>query len=289
MAIETSARADDKQACWAMIDTAVDRACACFAKVAAESRTPDVLVDWGKCERRRGNAVDALRLYEEARPHYEGTPEVSTRLQQEIDRIHAELGRIAIGLRASVKLERPRVTIDGKPSTLGETWVVPGAHEVQVFDGERRVDTTTVEVAAGAMVTLEIPRNVPAGPAVVPPPVVPAPEESGGLHPITITGSVLLAVGGVGVVGAAITGGMMLDAYGTAKDGGCPRCDGEARDAAERGASLEGINTASWVVAIAGVVTGVSMIVVGETALSPDAPTVAVGVGPSGGWVRGTF
>jgi hypothetical protein len=88
-----------------------------------------------------------------------------------------------------------------------------------------------------------------------------------------------ITVGGVAVLGIAITGGVVLHLQGKADDG-CQNpeartgCSGESLDAAELGKTMNIVNAVFWGVGIAGLGAGIPMMIVGDG----DGGTAAVRV-----------
>lgn len=97
------------------------------------------------------------------------------------------------------------------------------------------------------------------GSAAPPPP--PPPGGSG----LRTGGFVALGVGAVGVIGAAVTGGMILSNYGTIKES-CPdnQCSGAVPAEVASQKTLLAVNAAAWGVGIAGVAAGTLMLVLSK-------------------------
>lgn len=105
---------------------------------------------------------------------------------------------------------------------------------------------------------------------------------------MTIGGFVLIGVGAASLVVTAITGAMVLDRKSTVDD---PEhcdpegtCDAEGLEAADDGKTLSAVSTATFVIGLAAIATGIALVVFDD-----DETSTALAIGPGHVSLRGTF
>lgn len=185
-----------------------------------------------------------------------------------------------------------KATIDGRPLVVGTSALRldPGAHRVRAeapayAPAERSVDLP----AHGGVVKLALPLV----------PLDPRAPTSGGATPVpsnrfpTALPSLALGVGGVGLVGGAVTGVMSLDQVGALNarcvGGVCPPNEQAHID---RARMLGTVSTVSFAIGGAGLVAGVVMLALQR---APDGPEARTGkhvypwIGPGMAGVEGQF
>lgn len=168
-------------------------------------------------------------------------------------------------------------TIDGSPATLGAAVPVNlGSHTIATSDGRSQTHAS----AEREHFTILVPFDPPSGGAGgggaggeggAPP--------SGGPSGLLVGGAIATAVGGLGLVGFAITGGLSLskdselDEICNADRTNCggPKSRAKAREIADFGDAVNAANAAMLVVAGVGVAVGVPLIVVGARSGRPAA------------------
>jgi hypothetical protein len=275
------------------------RACPKFAESQTVDPAPGTLLNLALCEERMGKLVSARKHLEELVPQL---PARDDRLPFAKDRLAAidkRVGRLTLTLapgappETEVKDER-----DGTTLPFGaEVPLDPGDYDLSITAPGRPPDRLRITLAEGQREARTItpkpaPEEVkPEKPSSAPPP--PPPEEGRKLRR-----TLGFVAGGVGVASlgvAAITGGVLLSKK-SAVDAECPhkRCSPkglELKRQAERTPVLP-LNTASWILGIAGVSAGAVLILTsGAKGTGEPKATAFATVQPFGGalGVRGWF
>lgn len=266
--------------CWALLSTGNrDEACPCFATLEKAYPRPNVTLDRAKCEDRRGEVLEAVQSYERARLGYANTPDELASIDARLGALTPKLAKLVLDKGDWTRLEGLRISIDGVAIPLGERWMTPGTRKLSLDHAGKQLDWT-VELKMGETSRFTVPSqdqrrallpletNAPTRKPVAPE----DPESTNVLLPIGVS---VLGVGVGGIVGAAVTGALILDAQATAESAGCvsveepdsgfscPASAVDGRDAVETGASLVPVNYVMWGIAIAGVGAGIPLIIAG--------------------------
>ncbi len=195
----------------------------------------------------------------------------------------------AVLSRAAYGIGRP---VD--PGTHKIVVVAPGfakqVHEVVAPEGavvpvpitlERTSATPDVGTKTAPPPPVLLPRTPPAAPPAPLPAAAPKEDDDAALRK---TGWVLGGIGVAGRVGAAITGGLFLDADATAQSecqpGSPARCSQAGLDAVETGRTLGTVNAIMFVAGGIGVAGGAAFVI--ATSLGDTPVEAALRVGPGG-------
>lgn len=229
-----------------------------------------------ECYAKAGKVASALTRYQAFLATVEKLPPQERFRQLERVKVAKQQVKELEPRVASVQLKLPEGAPVGTTVRLDEVTVDqlearqsvdPGDHRVVVEDptGARQEQRFTVAEGQQQDVLLELPT---AGPAA---------EEAGdGLGP---TRTAALVVGGVGVASLVvfgITGGLAIGDASTVDDNCADgRCNAEGKQAADRGLVLGNVATATLVIGLAAVATGVILWVVGpdDGSASPSEPS----------------
>lgn len=219
------------------------------------------LMSAASCHEKGGRLADALAAWKRVEGEA-ADPDTKKTAQENAGRLDAKAPSITLVPRREVAAV-PTVTIDGKPAAVpGTTRVNAGRHEIKASDG-KSLDHASLD---GETFEVLVPFDAPADGAVAPdsPPSPPPPS---GLFR---GGIIALAIGGVGVLGFAITGGLSLAADAELDDLCGPERDAcmdrrqDAEDVASRGSALNIANAVFLGVGIVGLAVGIPMLVVGR-------------------------
>ncbi|MEM1030251.1 MAG: hypothetical protein AAGN82_07875 [Myxococcota bacterium] len=197
------------------------------------------------------------------------------------------------------------VTVDGEVVSAAllafPVAVAAGTHEVKATDGAGRTARRIVEAPApGATlpVTLDLepPAVVPSPPpSPSAPPSAPGPraDEGAGSGDFPVFGTLLLSLGGAGLIGGAVTGALTLgeadDIKSSCDGNSCPpELEAEADDARRLGDVSTGLFIAGGVVAAAGI-TVLIIELSGSDDDAGGAPEVALHLRPGGVVFHGRF
>jgi hypothetical protein len=109
-------------------------------------------------------------------------------------------------------------------------------------------------------------------------------------HTLWVAGWITASVGVASFIGAAVTGGVILEDKSTANAMCVQVCMGTGASAVSSGKMMLAVNAVFWGVGIAGVAGGTTMIILGRRRHGGEAvPTVGAALGPGSVLVRGTF
>lgn len=242
------------------------------------------------CREKIDRLADALTAWRRVERESTGADTRRT-AHENVARLEAAVGTIQIELRPG--FPPVTVTIDGAPAPLGGKLPMnAGAHTIATSDGK----STTTTAANGSNVPILVPFDTgggggakePAGGGGSPPT-----DQGDPSRPLLAGGVVSTVIGGLGLVGFAITGGISLakDAELTDLCGAdrahCPPSERQrAEDVASNGRTVNVVNVVTLVVGVVGVGVGVPLIAVGARR-GPRATTSGVRVGPPMPWATG--
>lgn len=256
-----------------------EEACKSFRKSLDLTRELGPLAKVKECDVREGLLLGArakLRELTERLPPED--PELPL-LKEELLKIEARIARIEIALNPKVTAA-VRVTLDAKPVSLPSTVELdPGAHELVVETEGKPVERSTLTLGDGEAKKI----RVPSGAALQVPTVAPAPRS--GLTGLGITGIVVGSVGVAGLLGGAITGGMVLSKeseFEKCRDAGEPAgCDPVLLK--ESGDGLLSANAALFIGGGALAAVGATLFIIDVASAPSDepGPRAALRVGPS--------
>ncbi len=297
-----TASAGDGGAAQALFDQAVvdlnegraAAACPAFAESQRLDPRPGTLFALADCEVALGLIASALGHYQE----YVGWV---SRLPQDSQARHAERVALAEGQIETLKPKVPTLLLalspsapkglvierDGVPlqgAALGVALPIdPGEHVIVTHAPGMPDERHTVTIAAGEAKQLELPvQSTP--PQPVQPvaeqtkqPNPPPPHADDGSSQKTL-GYVAGGVGVAGIVVGTITGILVLDRKATV-DKKCDgyACDAEGKKAADSGQTLAAVSTIAFGVGIAGLATGVTLVLT-----APDEKSRGAWLGVSG-------
>jgi hypothetical protein len=285
------ARADDGGTAQALFDKGVadleagrpETACPAFAESQRLDPRAGTLFALADCEAAQGKIASALGHYHE----YLGLVSRLSPDQQERHAERVELARtqvealqhqvptLVLALSASAPagmvVERDGVVLQG--AALGVALPIdPGEHVVVSRAPGVPEERITVTLAAGDSKRLELPFRPAPPPVTAPPPAPPTTEKtSAPPEPATADdagssqrtwGYLATGLGAAGLIVGTITGALVLDRKATVTDE-CPTrdtCSKEGKEAADSGQSLAAVSTIAFGIGLAGVGTGVTLI-----------------------------
>ena len=223
-------------------------------------------------------------VLQENQPKYEGW---DRQAEQAYQRLEPKVAHLTVKLTGGSP-ERAQVTIDGKPldpRLIGvELERDLGPHTIQATYGGAApvVEKRMLTVGAHQVVTLAIPEPKPDETAPVPTP----PPADTGSRPLRAAGIAATTLGGLGVVGMAISLVMRQSALDSFS--GCPGyvgCDPSLRGELTKGQTASTLAIVFGAVAVAGIGVGIPLVVVGSRAPTPASDPAA----KSGASARGTI
>jgi hypothetical protein len=292
--------------------TAADR----FTRADALYHAPTVMLGLAHAQVGLGKLVEALvtysRIANEAVP-----PNAPAAFAKAVDDARRELAALMPRIPnviVNVKgAQNAKVTIDGvevPAAALGvKRPVDPGAHVIRATAPNAAPKETTITILEGKLetVTIELQQSAAPPPATPPPvnatPVAPPPMTAPppvepplpqGTSGLKIGGFVSLGVGAAGLVLAGVTGGMALSKHSALVEK-CPdgRCYSSQQSALKSDVdsyhTLGAVSTAGFVIAGAGVATGVVLLIAApKSAPQKDAAVMPL-VGPGFVGARGRF
>ena len=179
-------------------------ACPKFEESLKLVRRAGTMFNLAQCEEHEGRLVTAMRYYKEGIVVLEpGDPRLGPS-KQRLSAVEPRIPRLTIQPAADLPKDS-RVTLDGKEveGLSMEILVNPGEHTLAVFAPKRVENKLVVKLEEGERKEV----GVSAGAVVVEPPRPPPPPVVEQLGKRRIVGLVSLGVGGLGFVGAAVTGG----------------------------------------------------------------------------------
>ncbi len=180
-------------------------------------------------------------------------------LKQERASVGARIAKLTLTLQPGAVAT---VRVDGKSVPLPSTTELdPGEHEIAVDEASKPVNRIAVHLKEGQVRTLTLPEE----------PVAPVETPSAGPSGLLIGGIIGVSLGGLGLIGAGVTGGLVL-----AKDADHEACDPTTcAELAEEGDTLLSANTALWIVGLATGAVGATLLIV--EAASGSVAEVTVG------------
>jgi hypothetical protein len=243
--------------------------------------TPGTLLNLANVEEQLGKLVKALVHFEAALKGLAESDERYPIASEGANRIRARIPLLRIDRAAGAPADMT-IRLGGTAlaaSTLGAyEQMDPGPYIVTTSASGHEDRRYEIKLAEGARTTLavEAGKEVPKAPPPGPPSSRPTAVQAAGI-----------AVGGVGIAGlgiGAVTGILAIVKKGDAASA-CPNpmmCSGAGLQTAATGQTLASVSTASFVVGIAGVAVGVTLLVAGrEKPAAVDGGSAAKPAGPS--------
>ncbi len=188
----------------ALESTQPDEACKSFRKSLDLTRELGPLAKVKECDLRQGKILEAREKLRELTGRLRPDDPDLAALTQELSEVEARVARIEIALPPEVTVS-VRVTLDTTPVTVPSTVEVnPGAHELVVETEGKPVERSTITLGDGEARKVQVPSeaSLRASAPMIPP--------EGNLTGLGIAGVVVGSVGVAGLIGGAITGGMLL-------------------------------------------------------------------------------
>lgn len=259
-------------------------ACPKFEASLKLARRAGTLFNLAQCEEHEGRLVTAVQYYKEGIVVLEaGDPRLAPSKKQ-LANIEPRLPYLTVVVEGAMP-QGGRVTLDGREvEVLGKEFAVnPGKHELRILapkyaDG---VVEFEIEEFKKESKTISIGARLPDPPARVK-----------DLGPKKIAMIAAFGVGGLGVIGAAITGGILVSRKALA-DSDCPKqqCKTvEANVKTEQGKVLLVANTFAWGLGIAGAGVGTFLLLYkGKKESSEPKSTHTWLVGPGFVGIEGKF
>ena len=258
-------------------------ACPKFEASLKLARRAGTLFNLAQCEEHEGRLVSAIAYYKEGIVVLEpGDPRLAPSKQQ-LANVEPRLPYLTIVVD-SVLPAGGRVTLDGRdvPALNKEFAIDPGKHEIKVLVPKHADSSLTFEIEEFKRET----KTVKMGARLPDPPPPPNP-----LTPQRIVAVSSLGLGGLGFLGAAITGGLLVSTNTiVAKD--CPQSTcmtAAGHEASKRGKPLLIGNTVAWGVGLAGVGTGLFLLFKEKQDPKPTKATHSLVVSPGFVGIEGSF
>lgn len=238
-------------------------ACKSFRRSLEFTRELGPLTKVKECDAREGRLLEAREKLRELTTRLQADDPELPALKAELVQIEGRIAHIDVAVRAHLA-SKPRVTLDAKPLTVpARVEVDPGTHEIVVETEGRPVERTTLSLGEGEAKLLQVPSENALQPRPGP---APAPA-SEGLSGLGIAGLAIGSVGVAGLIGGAITGGVVLSSkseFDQCRDSGTPSgCD--ARALSESGGTLLTVNGALFIGGGALAAVGATLLIVDLT------------------------
>lgn len=245
-------------------------ACPKFEASLKLARRAGTLFNLAQCEEHEGRLVTAVQYYKEGIVVLEpGDPRLGPSKKQ-LANIEPRLPYLTVVVEG-VMPQGGRVTLDGREvEVLGKEFAVnPGKHELRILAPKYADGVVEFEIEEFKKES----KTISIGARLPDPPV-----RIKDLGPKKIAMIAAFGVGGLGVIGAAISGGVLVGAKNRV-DKECPSpnkvCESTAaHEAAERAKTSLVLNTLSWGVGIAGVGVGTFLLFY-KPKKSPEKPPQA--------------
>jgi hypothetical protein len=289
--VASAARAGDGGAAQALFDKGVadleagrpETACPAFTESQRLDPRPGTLFALADCEAALGKIASALghyheylgwvsRLADDDRARHAERVELA---RAQVEALQSKVPTLVLALSASAPagtvIERDGVVLQG--AALGVALPIdPGEHVVVTRTPGQPEERLTLSIAAGDAKRLELPFRPAPPPSTAPapapvveptarPPEPQAPPSDDGGDSQRTLGYVAGGVGLVGLVVGSVTGLLVLDRKATV-DAECVNhaCTKEGKQAADSGQSLAAVSTIAFGVGLAGLATGVTLV-----------------------------
>ena len=287
-----SARADDGGTAQALFDKGVadlengrtETACPAFAESQRLDPRPGTLFALADCEVALGKIASALGHYHEyigwvsrlAEDQQTRHAERIALARAQVEALGAKVPTLVLSLSPSAPagtvIERDGVALQG--AALGVALPIdPGEHVIVSRSPGHAEERLTINVTIGDAKQLELPFRPEAPPSTappVPPPVTEktalvsesesAPTGDDGASQRTLA-YVAGGIGLAGIVVGAVSGALVLDRKATVNDECVAHvCSPEGKEAADSGQTLAAVSTIAFGVGLAGIATGVTLI-----------------------------
>lgn len=225
------------------------------------------LMSAASCHEKGRRLADALAAWK--RVELDTTnPDTKVTAQVNVSRLEQATAVIEVGLRPGASAVT--VTIDGAPASLGEkVRVNAGEHTVATSDGASMKHTSVDGERFAVLVPFEAPKGNGGSGGGEGGSTEPPPRDNSA--PMVFGGVAAISLGGLALVGFAVTGGLSLatdaelDEHCNPERTDCTKLNDvpAARDIAETGKALNIANAVTLVVGIVGVGVGLPLVIVG--------------------------
>lgn len=264
-------------------------ACARFGASLTLVSRASTLLNLAQCEQHENRLVASSKHWKQG---IDLLPPGDERLAISKERaaaVNARLAHVTLQLTGPVPAGT-RAELDGANAGLtalqAGTGVDPGRHVIVLFVPGGADLRATIDVVEGET------KAVMLAPPVAAAPVVPDQKGSGGGSSTRTVGFVLGGVGVAGFIAAGVTGGMLISKNsGIQTD--CPNkvCSAAGRALINSTGPLKVANAVGWGVGLAGLASGVILVVVGGNGKAQTQTAVAPTALPGGAglWVTRTF
>lgn len=254
-----------------------------FQAVTRVRRTPQVLFNIGECEERLGKLVSALGNFRLAASAAEGdrkAKDVLANVGARIETLEQRIPKLAI--RRGEGARTSTILLDGvelgASEISAEIPVDPGPHVVVARVDDREVWRETVALDERDTKTVEVaiqppPAEPPPAEPPPPPPVEPKPVEKRSRVPAFVALGAGIASGAVGAVFLGLRGGTLSDLDDLC--GGDTSCPPSARSTYDKGRLYTGVAEVTLGLGVAGLATGIVLLVMSGEGGSPPPATAA--------------
>lgn len=235
-------------------------ACPRFEASFKADPTPGTLLNLGVCESRQGKLTSAHRRLKELMARLPPNDDRIPFAQDLLRKLEARIPQLTLTLAPGAPPDTKVVGGDGAPLATGTALSLdPGEYRLTITAADRAEAHVDVKLAEGQRESLTV---APGAAAAQSSAAAPAPANQGARLRRTLG----FVAGGVGVAGfgvAAVSGALLLGKKSDI-DAHCPKklCDAEGlrlRDEAKKTPLLP-LNTAGWIIGIAGVAAGAVLV-----------------------------
>lgn len=245
----------------------------------------NALFNVAQCDEREGNIASALAHWKRGMSLIDSTDKRAPIVKKAIEDLEVRVPRMRIVVDA--KYEPLDVLLDdevvSKDNLATAMFVEPGSHvvtfrknghedqRVQVLLNERERTEVVAKVGAEIVVPEPKPTAIPSVTVTAPPPPPPPPKMS----PLKIGGFAAVGVGAAGLLGAAITGGLIQSRH-SAIENACreKHCTEEGLSLIDSQETLLPLNATLWGVGIAGGATGAILLLLSSTKAQEGRTTI---------------
>jgi hypothetical protein len=259
-------------------------ACPKFEQSLKLARRAGTLFNLAQCEEHEKRLVSAVQYYKEGIVVLEpGDPRLGPSKKQ-LANVEPRLPYLTINLAGNLP-PGGRVTLDGREiEALDKEFAInPGKHEIKVLAPHYADESMTFDIAEAARET----KTVQAGARLPDPPPPPNP-----LNPRRIGAIVAYGVGGLGFIGAVVTGGWLVSVNNRVQEECKPTVckTAAAFEVSKQGKPLLIANTVAWGLGLSGAGVGTFLLLYKRKQEKPKTqPTQSLVVGPGFVGLEGSF
>ncbi len=248
------------------------RACELYRKSLQLLRELGPLRKSTNCDMNEGRLIAARAALDELIARWPRTGAELDDLKRERAAVAARIPKLTLEARAGSTVT---VRVDGTTVTVPSTIELdPGAHDVSVEEAGQPPKSIGVRLEEGQRTSLTVPETSSTSAS--------SDDPSGGPSGILVGGIVGLGVGGLALIGAGITGGLVI-----AKDADHEACvkESDCASLADEGNALLDANTALWITGLVAAGVGATLLIVEAV----SGPSVEASIGPASASLRVTF